>query len=41
VPRRLARWKSDPWKEYFRARQRLPKGAVAALDGLVERQRRP
>jgi bifunctional non-homologous end joining protein LigD len=29
---RVARRRTDPWREYFRVRQRLPRGAVRALD---------
>src|SRR5581483_8823731 len=32
VPDRLARLRSDPWKEYWRSRQRIPKNAIAALE---------
>jgi bifunctional non-homologous end joining protein LigD len=31
VPARLARLRGDPWKEYWRAKQRIPRGAVKAL----------
>jgi bifunctional non-homologous end joining protein LigD len=34
APQRLHRQKTDPWAAYFRTRQRLPKTAIAALDGL-------
>jgi bifunctional non-homologous end joining protein LigD len=34
APERIARQRRDPWAAYFRARQRLSKHAVAALDGL-------
>jgi bifunctional non-homologous end joining protein LigD len=32
VPDRLARLRRDPWHEYWRTQQRLPKNAIAALD---------
>ena len=34
VPARLARLRVDPWKAYWKARQRLPRTATAALDAL-------
>jgi bifunctional non-homologous end joining protein LigD len=35
TPARLRRQKTDPWADYFTARQRLSKRAVAALDALA------
>lgn len=32
VPGRLTRLKRDPWQEYWTTRQRIPRGAVRALD---------
>jgi bifunctional non-homologous end joining protein LigD len=32
VPGRLARLRRDPWAQYWKTRQRIPRGAVAALD---------
>jgi bifunctional non-homologous end joining protein LigD len=32
VPARLSRLRVDPWKEYWRTRQRIPANAVAALE---------
>jgi bifunctional non-homologous end joining protein LigD len=32
VPNRLTRLKRDPWQDYWTARQRIPRGAVRALD---------
>jgi bifunctional non-homologous end joining protein LigD len=32
VPSRLARLRADPWKDYWRAKQRIPRSAVAALE---------
>ena len=34
VPGRLAKLKADPWKDYWRCRQRLPQRAVRALESL-------
>jgi bifunctional non-homologous end joining protein LigD len=34
VPSRLARLQSDPWKDYWRAKQRIGSRAVAALEGM-------
>jgi bifunctional non-homologous end joining protein LigD len=34
VPARLARRRSDPWKGYDSLRQKIPRGAIAALDRL-------
>jgi bifunctional non-homologous end joining protein LigD len=34
VPRLLARRRADPWADYFRARQRLSRHAVTALDAI-------
>ena len=34
VPVRLAKLKADPWKDYWRCRQNLPRGAVRALESL-------
>ena len=34
VPARLERLRSDPWKTYWRAKQRIPASAVAALEGM-------
>jgi bifunctional non-homologous end joining protein LigD len=34
VPSRLERLKSDPWRDYWTTRQRLPAGAVRALETL-------
>jgi DNA primase len=34
VPSRLERLKADPWKAYWTTRQRLPAGAVRALETL-------
>jgi bifunctional non-homologous end joining protein LigD len=34
VPVRLARMRSDPWKGYQSTRQRLPRGAVRALEAM-------
>jgi bifunctional non-homologous end joining protein LigD len=34
VPSRLARLRSDPWKDYWRAKQRISPRAVAALEGM-------
>ena len=34
VPVRLAKLKSDPWKDYWTCRQNLPRGAVRALKSL-------
>jgi bifunctional non-homologous end joining protein LigD len=32
VPARLARLRRDPWQAYWNARQRIPRGAVRALE---------
>src|SRR5581483_5898481 len=32
VPARLGRLRSDPWKDYWRAKQTIPRNAVAALE---------
>jgi len=34
IPKRLARLRADPWKTYWKSRQRLPRSAVAALERL-------
>jgi bifunctional non-homologous end joining protein LigD len=34
VPQRLARLRSDPWKSYWTMRQKIPRGAVRALETL-------
>lgn len=34
VPRRLAKLKGDPWKDYWTSRQSLPRHAVRALENL-------
>ena len=34
VPARLERLRSDPWKDYWRAKQRISVKAVAALEGM-------
>jgi bifunctional non-homologous end joining protein LigD len=34
VPERLARLTIDPWKDYWTTQQRLPAGAIRALDGV-------
>jgi bifunctional non-homologous end joining protein LigD len=34
VPARLSRLRSDPWKGYESLRQKIPRGAIAALDRL-------
>jgi bifunctional non-homologous end joining protein LigD len=34
VPQRLARLRSDPWKSYWATRQKIPRGAVRALETL-------
>jgi bifunctional non-homologous end joining protein LigD len=34
VPQRLARLRSDPWKAYWTTRQKIPRGAVRALETL-------
>ena len=36
APGRVARRRKDPWADYFRLKQRLPKQAVKALDALGE-----
>ena len=35
VPKRIAAQRKDPWADYFRAKQRLPKHAITALDSLT------
>lgn len=37
VPRRLARLKEDPWKGYFRCKQRLTAKVIAAVDAVANR----
>ena len=34
VPARLARLRSDPWREYWKLRQRIPRQAVRALEAM-------
>jgi len=34
VPGRLAKLRSDPWRDYWKTRQTLPRQAVAALESL-------
>jgi len=34
VPQRLARLRTDPWKQYWTTRQQMPRGAVRALETL-------
>ena len=34
IPRRLARRRTDPWAGYWRAKQIIPRGAIAALERL-------
>jgi len=34
VPARLERLRSDPWKAYWRAKQRIRASAIAALEGM-------
>ncbi len=34
VPARLARRRADPWHDYWRSRQTVPRGAIAALERL-------
>jgi bifunctional non-homologous end joining protein LigD len=34
MPRRLARLRSDPWKEYWTTPQQIPRGAIRALETL-------
>jgi len=37
APAVVARRRTDPWAGYFRSKQRLPKSAVRALDGILGR----
>jgi bifunctional non-homologous end joining protein LigD len=34
VPQRLARMRTDPWREYWKTRQKIPRGAIRALETL-------
>ena len=34
VPARLARLRSDPWREYWKLKQRIPRQAVRALEAM-------
>jgi bifunctional non-homologous end joining protein LigD len=34
VPSRLVRRRTDPWRAYWKTRQRLPRNAVRALEGM-------
>jgi len=34
VPQRLERLRTDPWKQYWKTRQQMPRGAVRALETL-------
>lgn len=35
APSRVARQRKDPWADYFKSKQRLPKAAIKALDSLT------
>jgi len=37
APARIARRRTDPWAGYFRSKQRLPRSAIRALDGILRR----
>jgi bifunctional non-homologous end joining protein LigD len=34
VPERLARLRTDPWRAYWKLRQRIPRQAVRALEAM-------